>query len=508
MKRLLSATTVVVASALLLAGCGGGGTSTPTDELPTMPTEPPEPQPPTVSELATDVYRLAAAAKADGEQAEEDAAKYAMMLDAVSANGDSATAEANAMKVFNAQSDLMAAIEAAEKAVEAAMDAKEGASDAEIAVLDAAIMTGNTDIETAETSLEAVNDEVDGIDGTTASPMTAASYAKAVGEAVDGVIVLTTLPDSTAVPDPAPDNLVLRTNAVGQTWAEIAAELGKTIMDRNLGTANAVVKVISVGGEELAADNTGAALTGTIGSDGTTAAFYMGIAGAAYCIGDDCAVGDDGEAPDGTYFVPTNAEADDTYVKATGEGATGYEAETMVASYGYWLLDTDTSTEGVQLGLNINSAGTAQTSPALGVTADFADQSATYDGSAVGLSVHKSFDSNGDVTATDSGHFDADVQLTATFGARLGGVASLKGKVYDFQGNAVDSRWSVTLEETALTAQGTFDTAGIAKGDGTDGTWQAQSFGETDMRPDGFYGRFIAGFTDGSVVGAYATNKE
>ena len=63
------------------------------------------------------------------------------------------------------------------------------------------------------------------------------------------------------------------------------------------------------------------------------------------------------------------------------------------------------------------------------------------------MSVHKEFDSNGDVTSTASGRFDADVNLTAYFG-RGGGQASLEGMVSNFSGNAIDDRWSVTLERT------------------------------------------------------------
>ena len=146
----------------------------------------------------------------------------------------------------------------------------------------------------------------------------------------------------------------------------------------------------------------------------------------------------------------------------------------------------------------------------LGPDADDNSVTASYSGGAVGISV--TTDADGDAVA--SGRFDANVNLTARFGA----TPTLFGYITNFRGNAVNPNWNVTLNQTNLDGAGdlTGDN-GIAYGGEAAGQWTAQGYGPeqtpaveaggepTDHRPDGFFGRFNANFTDGKAAGAYAT---
>ena len=151
--------------------------------------------------------------------------------------------------------------------------------------------------------------------------------------------------------------------------------------------------------------------------------------------------------------------------------------------------------------------------------------SAIYEGMAVGRSVHKTLDSQGAITEIQSGRFTADVMLTATF---AGANSTLGGMIDNFQGDAVDPSWEVTLNPfttgdgsvAANVAGGT--AGGVAEASGQDGTWSAAAYGvggstvagstadtpSTARRPTGIYGGFNAHFTDGHAAGAYATRKQ
>ena len=134
------------------------------------------------------------------------------------------------------------------------------------------------------------------------------------------------------------------------------------------------------------------------------------------------------------------------------------------------------------------------------------DGSATYAGSAVGMSLHKTFDSQGERQDIYSGRFTADVSLTADFDAS----PTVKGTIDNFQGPATDSSWSVELKEMDLGADMRPATAGetATGGMGQDGVWNNQSYGVAFMRPTGIFGDFTAHWTDGHAAGAYATMKD
>ena len=136
------------------------------------------------------------------------------------------------------------------------------------------------------------------------------------------------------------------------------------------------------------------------------------------------------------------------------------------------------------------------------------DTSATYEGKAAGMSLHKEVDVDSVPVpgSLESGAFTAKVTLTAEFGEE----PMLGGYINGFEGSAVDEDWRVTLVKKELTttgeailADGTTTTTSHVGG----GVWTAQGYGDANARPTGFFGGFNAHFTDGHAAGAYATRK-
>ena len=260
----------------------------------------------------------------------------------------------------------------------------------------------------------------------------------------------------------------------------------------------------------MAPSGTDLSATGNTDGVGTANGSYNGIPGAIFCLGgtDGCKV-TDGKLGAGWYFSPNDPKA--LYV-ANPDMAGMYMAATMYATYGYWLTYNPAGTDpvGAAVGIALYSDTTANTANLnlgqAGTGDDATDVTATYSGSAVGIS------KRGDA----SGQFTADVNLTAKFAV----APTLRGSISNFQGNAVGN-WSVLLNETALNANATFDTNGTTAGGGTPGTWTAQGYGPMpvdhdgdsgtaaqNQRPSGFHGRFSANFGDGAAAGAYATRAD
>ena len=119
------------------------------------------------------------------------------------------------------------------------------------------------------------------------------------------------------------------------------------------------------------------------------------------------------------------------------------------------------------------------------------------------MSVRKMDKADGMGQDIDSGRFTANVELTAEFGT----APMLGGTINGFQGSAVNSNWTVSLEKGAFAAGTLADGATITTG--RDGEWSAASFGnDNTARPGGIFGGFNAHFSDGHAAGAYATRKD
>ena len=518
------------AAALALAGCGGGGGGG-SSSAPTTPTEPP---PKTALSYATDLNASVEALMALSGDVDAEgstlmmAMKYAGMIGTESSDGNSMAAMMSAQKVLDAKQMLMDAIDAAEADKMEAEDAKAETDDADvIEALNQAISNAEMEIEAAQMVLDgdALAGYVDMVTGgEDADPMgTPASVAKEVAMAVamalgptsntDGtglrVAFETAIPsDSTAavstrrnVSDPTSDdynpvakaNKFTGDNHMGKTWAMIVGE--DNVMKMRLGTidssgaltaGNAEVSVASLEGM-TAADVSTTDLT-TVNTDGGTAAGdYMGIVGAVVCLGgtDGCSI-TDGKLGAGWYFSPSLPMA---YYEKVGD-ATDYTVELYV-NYGHWLVVDDgagTATGNDGQVAVITYAALSGTDPGNGVwtaadpastTPGLRASSATYSGMAAGRSVHKTLDGDGMVTDIQSGRFTADVMLTATF---AGAGSTLGGMIDNFQGDAVDPLWEVTLNAATIN-DGANLTDGVTEATGQDGDWTADAYGATTDRP-------------------------
>ena len=483
-----------------------------------------EPAPPTVLELFATAQdsRDAAAAAAKGAG---DAVKAAMdasgKLTTLAVKGDSMTATANAQAVLDMAAATVKAATDAETALQEAKDAlevaKETAADnaALISALDAAIEAAGADVKTAtdardSADLETAVEMVTGVDED--EPMSAADHGQMVAMAIGGALgpgaegAGTRVAHVTNAGAPAGDKTAVRMDDhTGKTWAEIVGD--DALVDMRIAEgadANRAVKAmsfadmarISINDSDLDADATSA-------SDGAQyTGLYKGIAGVVFCAGTDCKVTDGKLA--GSWYFTTNASNAETYYEMLDD-ATDYSAETLYAQFGHWLTMTGEAatvrtyamTAGNTTGLVVDTVNEEPEATTL------TDKSATYEGTAAGMSLHKEVDVDGAVVpgTLQSGAFTADVTLTAKFGA----APMLGGYINGFKGNAVDPNWRVTLLEGAFVDATLED--GTTTATGQDGVWSATSHGTSGERPTGIFGGFNAHFTDGHAAGAYATRK-
>ncbi len=569
--------TVLVAALFALAGCGGGS-STPTTTTPDPTPPPPDYNSQLLMhhEAAVDAIALAESAGMAAATALESAMKSDDMLLYTEVLGDSTKAMMNAQAILDAEDAVDQALMDADKAKMDAMDAKaavemipDGTAGKTLAIeaLDAAIKTAEDEIK-AVTAIRDGDDlynavlEVVGANGKGTPRSIADTVGAAIAHAFRYIstspagsdVLLSPLDNSGSVGVLVANSLVTMDDHQGMTWAEIVGEAN--VMKKRIGaiTSNALVaglgelSVASIAGMAASAvDKTatpvlsatggfnadGTARTdgkypdglgqGTASVTGTPGTEYKGIPGVVVCLGGTggCSVASDGTLSDGWYFSPTSTT--NYYVRNTNRQTARtkpYVLETLYGTYGHWLSH-DTGT----LYVNAFSNTTAGTSPTGGhynlntvnTGADattLTDTSATYSGSAGGWSVLRTPKTGATGNHTDSGHFTADVSLRATFGTN----ATLGGTVDNFQGNAVNPNWSVTLQTkgfngyinvndgstTAITGQG----QAIASSPNI-GIWGARAYGDDNTkRPVGIIGRFGAHFADGDAVGAFATRKD
>lgn len=296
-------------------------------------------------------------------------------------------------------------------------------------------------------------------------------------------------------------------DATGMTWAQIVGE-DKVSMKR-LGTGNTEVQVAPIAGLVAATVMPTSTPTATGNVDGASIdeadTTYSGIVGTVHCLGTDCTVDGDGKLAGSWYFQPDSETA--FHVKRTDDATTAdvdesklYEVETNYTRFGHWIA-VDGTTGDVTVNTYAWSDGGA--TPDLVENADL-DESATYSGTAVGMSLHKTFDSQGEQQSIASGRFTAHVELTADFDA----TPTVEGTIDNFQGPATDSSWTVELKSMTLaTTRGTAGDTSTG-GTGADGQWNHQAYGEANKRPTGIFGDFTAHWTDGHAAGAYATRRD
>ncbi len=240
---------------------------------------------------------------------------------------------------------------------------------------------------------------------------------------------------------------------------------------------------------------------------------YNGAMGTYRCDGGvDCTVTLDGDGEvtaigAGWVFTPD-------------EGATSDVPDADHLHYGFWLKKT-TDEDGV---LTYNEVETFAGS-SVAASGDVSDVSgsATYEGGAVGVYVKNVYKPDRTLDVATSGHFTADVSLTATFGqlnnaAGIGTIApnllnTVSGTIGNFTlSGGEENEWSVALQGAITPGDGT--ASGTAKGGEGDGSFSATFHGSvtaaadgTVPRPGSVVGEFNAGFTDGSVAGAFGARK-
>ena len=501
----------------------------------------PEPTPDPTAGLfaaAQDARDDAAAASKKASDAVKSATDAEDKLGVLGSNGESKTEHMNAEAILKARDDAADAVTEAQDALDDATAAKTEAEALDdtnehktslIAALDAAITVAEEQLEEATKSnnREDLKDAVEAVTGgEDADPQgTAASNAKAVaeaiGEALGGMTLAAALPRgtiATALPDAAVTNEVSKNNSRGMTWAQIVGEDNVKMM--RLGAANTNVSVASIAGMDLnqVFDTVPGDLSG-LGTDAATdganfdSADYLDIDGMLHCLGTDCKV-EDGTLEGSWYFQPDSTTA--TFVKKAADDASTtdrdeskeYETETLYAQYGYWLSmedhdSSDTTPDVAQINRYALTAGNTAGLTFVKVT-DMPD-SATYNGEAAGMSVHKMTDTDGAVTSIYSGAFTADVEIVLQFGAGVD--ATLSGTIDEFESAleggsmAVDPDWTIELQ-TQTTFDGSFDD-GTTVATGRDGVWSATAYGTSGSRPTGVFGGFNAHFSDGHAAGVY-----
>ena len=248
----------------------------------------------------------------------------------------------------------------------------------------------------------------------------------------------------------------------------------------------------------------------------TTAGTFNGAMGMYMCAGGatDCTVTLDGDGKitnmsDGWIFTPA-------------EGAMSDQPDYDYLHYGFWLKRTTkdgavTSYTEVETFAGSSVAASGDVSSVTG--------SATYEGGAVGVYVKNVYNSDRTLDTASSGHFTADVSLTATFGQvpvsatdTTGTIApnllnTVSGTINKFMlSGGEENMWSVAVAGTITPTDGT--ASGTAKGGDGDGLFSATFHGSvaagtdgTVPQPGSIVGEFNAGFTDGSVAGAFGARK-
>ena len=500
---------------------------------------PPDPIP-GLYKAAHDARSAAEVAGKMATDAEKAAMENSEKVITITVAGDSTVAMMNAQAVLDAKRDADQAVVDAQTALTNAETAQMTATANHadnaslIAAFDAAVKVAETQLAAAmkvadSKALQGYVDMVTG--GKGADPQgTARSIATEVGMDIAMALAPTASTDGSGARAFHTTNgpIIIGANAIakelrvemdthlGMTWAMVVGE--DKLMDSRLGLNNANVKIASVAGM-TASKLHGTALSATGGIDNgkkyadgnrTQNSNYMGIPGDVYCLGADCEVDSDGKLVGSWYFTPEDSEV--YYIKnpdATMAEATPYVPETLYAVFGHWLTSetisgvtswtVNTYAEGKGgTDFNLTTVNTAATETTL------RDSSATYSGTAAGMSVRKMDKADGKGQDIDSGRFTAKVELTAEFAA----IPMLSGTINSFEGSAVNPNWTVSLSKKELGANGILaDGATVATG--RDGVWTAESYGDDDTkRPAGIVGGFNAHFSDGHAAGAYGTQKE
>ena len=432
--------------------------------------------------------------------------------------GDSSVAFANASAILKAKSDLAAALAYAEgikNGLGALKDAIEDTPESGQAALlglleeledgaDETIATVQADLKTYEDmgyELDiALNDKGERT-ARAAADRVAAAISSALGGTGDSTVALVDLDgtDSDFDPGEAFSNQKMVEDTVrkgftlsrlpdsARTWAQIH------------GLDPEGLQHVSVEGLEI--EDFGGVTTPFVDTDTDTRIdlstyeniLYNGISVSLVCVANACEA-EDGELGAGWVVVPD--DPDGRYERVSGNRW----RPAVYVEYAHWLNDDGE----IQLyaAQGLGSAALGGNTAGTGTGAAPVPASATYSGTAAGMSVYTKD------KVTSSGSFTADVGLTATF---RGTDVGIGGKIDGFEGGAnVNTGWTVRLDRKVFAPATTGELTTDYDGErGEDGSWTAFAYGGRDagpVRPDGFYGAFDANFSDGQARGVYVTD--
>ena len=275
-----------------------------------------------------------------------------------------------------------------------------------------------------------------------------------------------------------------------------------------------------------------------------TAGTYNGAPGTYKCAATgsaDCTVTLDAKGK------ITAIGVDDDWIFTPDAGATSDVADAEYLHYGFWLMrttDADGATTYNEVETFADATGFGDETAAAGI--GVVTGSATYEGGSVGVYVKNVLDDQANIVSATSGHFSADVELTANFGG--GGVPAndqftIGGKITkfvlqngevndwavglglaDFGGRAEDAKIGETRPGSTYASM----FKGVATGDSTAvaGSWNGMFHGEAgqidhdndaaelvstplvNTPPAAVTGEFNANFTDGTAAGGFGANKQ
>ena len=240
---------------------------------------------------------------------------------------------------------------------------------------------------------------------------------------------------------------------------------------------------------------------------------FHGVSGTYGCSDMDCELlfNDAGELTrlGGIWtFTPGNSA---TYV-------IGVIPDPEYLDFGYWVIETP-GNDGPVYEVGTFAMGNKAAVDPTGIMAG----KATYTGSATGLYVRKSIDSDTlEGTPVASGQFAADAKLTAYLGGNESHAMALNdsisgtvSKFLDMDGNMIASGWTVELMKTDNLGNATDPFTGDTTGGGK---WEGKFYEARDVvvdddddvvvAPGSVAGTFDAHFVNGHVAGAFGANAD
>ena len=263
-----------------------------------------------------------------------------------------------------------------------------------------------------------------------------------------------------------------------------------------------------------------------------TAGTYNGAMGTYRCNGDtDCTVTLDAKGA----IIGISGE----WIFTPDPGATSDVADAEYLQYGFWLMRTtkDGATTYNEVETFAEATGILETDVS---NIQEIQGTAAYEGGSVGVYVKNVLDNQGGIVSATSGHFSADVALTANFGGGslpINNQYTIEGTVTDFVlQHDEENDWAVGLgladfsgrdadagNEPGESGPGSSWTNvfnGVATGDSTaaPGSWNGMFHGVAgdvgtapevvNTTPAAVVGEFDANFTDGTAAGGFGANKK